>query len=187
MNYEEMDARLRELKSSRVPRASLARIDTIASRSPDPRPWAEALPEQLHGILDHYLHLFAWLTADGDPTYRDGTMLCPGCTTLGFFSFGLVHGSGNCECGWPGTLYHLVRDPSDEAECERCGEARPEHVPQTSEIVAFGAESIPIIRHDLRCPKGERLGDVFSAPVVVKFDLLLWAHPYEVHLPKGTE
>lgn len=182
----EMQERLLELKSSRVPRANLARVDTIASATPDPRGWAEAMPETLHPLMNSYLFLFAWITADGRPGYRDGTMLCPGCEGLGWFHWGVVHGSGNCECGWPGTLYHLVYDPRDEAECERCGRPKLDHVPQNTEFTALLADAVgvPITRHEFGCPDANRLTDVFKAPVVVKFDLLLWAHPYEVHIPK---
>ncbi len=31
---------------------------------------------------------------------------------LGVFSWGLVHGEGSCECGWPARAYHFVEMPN---------------------------------------------------------------------------
>jgi hypothetical protein len=174
-----MADRLAELRGRDVPHASLALID---AREPDKMPWAEQVPEQLHEVLDRYLSQFAWIE-------EGGAMICPGCDTRGVFAWGLVHGSGNCSiCGWPGTVSHLLLDPSDEAECERCGRRKPDHVPQTVDVSTVVAEAMgveSVVRRELRCPESKSVFDTFKQPLLLKFDVLLWVHPSEVQPPKG--
>ncbi len=72
--------------------------------------WVKGEPENVEDFAAYLKH-FAGLPrdADGIPTTYDPP--CCACGTEHAFRWGLAHGSGYCvECGWPGTLYHFVKD-----------------------------------------------------------------------------
>lgn len=57
-----------------------------------------------------YLSHFAAPKRDEAGAIRRGQP-CAACDATDSFRWGLAHGSGYCaECGWPGTLYHFVKD-----------------------------------------------------------------------------
>ncbi len=163
MTRDESAERLAELKHMNVPRCSLDRL----KGSYDADKWAALFEDEaLAAAFNTYLRGFAWLEGT-TPPYEPGTILCPGCATRGYFSWGITHGHGNCSCGWPGTLYHYVADPAPGAPCYYC-----EKTP--------GAHDGP----DRLC---HRDGDAFDRDRykprnALKFTQILWAHPYDVRL-----
>lgn len=177
--------RLAELKSRDVPHASLERIQA-APRSPRMEPkrldsdeavtW-DTLPADLAEVVDAQLSSYAWLL---DPV--GGYLLCPGCETRGAFAWNDVHGQGNCgHCGWPGMLYHYVLDPDPNAPCRRCGARLDEHGPEAEQrwtAITTGEVSIERYRP---CPNSDSTLADYRARDVLRFDLLLWVHPDEVH------
>lgn len=113
----EMAERLAALKRQDWPRLS---VDAITEER-DPWPAIREDPEK-RALVD--AHLKRWVPGE-----------CPFCE-WGRFSWGIVYGGGFCTCGWPGRLYHIVKDAADIE--------------------------------------------------VVRFDAVLWAHPYTVHTKKAA-
>jgi hypothetical protein len=188
LTREDLAARLAELKRSDVPRASLERLNRRLEHEAGGA--AGAITAALDTIqVDRYLRRFAWLVRE-----RDGELVvvCPGCETRGLFSWGNLHGSGSCACGWPGTLLHYVLDerPDPDLVCcatvngERvCRARRGEHVEKVA--VSYGVSSGERFeRLELRCPGllDEPFGRTFRAPEIARFNRILWAHPYELRM-----
>lgn len=83
---------LREVKCENWPRLGVG----LVTDTREPWPAIRADPE-LRALVDAYLR--NWIPGP-----------CPGCD-WGLFTWGLVHGAGECSvCGWPGRLYHSVTD-----------------------------------------------------------------------------
>lgn len=156
MTRGEMAERLDELKRQAHPRAS---VNGLAGMI-DPR--GEWESSTMPHLVEANRYLRFWLAPDDD-----GKNECP-CCGWGQFYWGIVHGAGFCSCGWPGRLYHTIADDRDLAylACDGCGHARGEHAKSPA---ANGY-----------CPT--RDGGWWKPPVIVKFTLLLWAHPYTVRL-----
>lgn len=166
---EETEERLAELKRTNVPRATYERIGGTLRLNDDATEEDRLALPDLRAALDAHLRHFAWLT---DST---GTMLCPGCESQGWFSWGVVHGAGTCSCGWPGTYYHRIADPDPAAPCEDCGKPEDEHLNVDGAEEGIGRS---------RCPNDPDGINFYRRPPLFRLDLLLWAHPYEVKLSK---
>lgn len=172
MSYtaEEKAERLLEMKRQPFRRCS---IDRIGGTMDPPESWVELIEVHIHAeIVDRYLRGFV------DPEEKAP---CPFCRSTISFSWGLVHGQGNCHCGWPGTLYHYVHDsrPDGDLLClrENCGKRRDEHVENT--VHTEQGEQV-----ELGCPGFKHRFDTFKPPLIVRFTRLLWVHPYDVHMRK---
>lgn len=167
MSYtlEEKLERLHEMKREPFARCS---IEQLGATMDPAESWSALVEQHIYAeIIDVYLRNYV---APGEENR------CPFCG-VGFFGWGLVHGEGNCSCGWPATLYHRIRDRREDGDllCDDadCGRRRDEHVPTEG---VYG-------RVELRCPEqGEDFPQKFQPPLIVGFTRLLWAHPYSVHL-----
>lgn len=174
VDLDDLRADLVNLKRKPFPRCSTERIGLIMD---PPETWAEVIENHVAAeALEDYLRGFVAPNEKGERP-------CPKCGH-GFFGWGLVHGAGSCACGWPGTLYHYVRNLSedDDVICadEKCRRSRGDHVPTEKKWQTAGSDSTRIVI-ELRCPDQE-WPHSFRAPDLVRFSLLLWAHPYAVHL-----
>lgn len=165
---EQLAERLHELKHQAAPRASLALLQAASTWRP-----LEGKGDDVRAIVDQYLRVYAMSD-------------CPGCDH-GAFAWGLVYGQGKCVwCGWPGTLYHYVRDPRPDALCDGCSQPRSDHE-QVEVTWIEVATDRPVQHRELRCPvAGAGIG-YYQAPTLVRFDGLLWAHPYTVHLTRTAK
>lgn len=176
----ELRERLTEMKRKPWPRASMANL------TPNDRiqeTWDRiAVDDALRAQVDAYLRNY---------TIDD----CPGCGH-GFFGWGIAWGTGECACGWPGSLYHQIRDTRKHgwlactATCNGiavCHDARSDHIP--TEIhwqTVDGDESRTEI--ELRCPNPKQppgltrpITSRYQAPLIVEFTGMLWSVPYAVH------
>lgn len=177
---EERAEQLAEMKRQPFPRASIARLGGTMDPAES---WSELIEQHIYAeIIDRYLRDFV------DPGDKAP---CPFCGSTISFSWGLVHGQGNCRCGWPGTLYHRVYDNREIEELicatPECGVPRGVHIAKPVRYVVQAAVhgAGEETRIELRCPitAGLESGALqFKPPLIVGFTRVLWSHPYGVHL-----
>lgn len=90
---------LDQLKASNIPRATPDDLTDNPEFNIDP------------DVIEYLSH-YAKPRTDAAGTVRKGTP-CIACDARWSFTWGLTHGAGQCKkCGWPGTIYHVIKDKS---------------------------------------------------------------------------
>lgn len=183
MTRSEMTEALDKLKRTAIPRCSAERL-TLSMEPPES--WAEIIERPaIEEMIDKYLRMFVAPVLTDDGLRTDNCPMCGGHWT----SWDLAWGAVVCSCGYPGRLYHRIKDTrtDDDLICSAatnghrvCTSTRGEHV------LLEGTEI-------LRCPSptvppglnAERFTHDWSAPDIAGFSLLLWVHPYTVHISRS--
>lgn len=183
----ELGDRISELKREDWPRFSLDHIVSGAPRLVEAVDAVRTDPA-LVAIVNRYLRHYV----PGD---------CP-CCGHGFFGWGIAWGAGTCSCGWPGRLFHVIHDDRDDpdlvcsATCNGyrvCEARRGDHIPVDVPWVGLPSGESGV-RHELRCPdpnappglNPQGFRAEWRPPEVLRFNAMLWVHPYEVHLRPET-
>ena len=155
----------------------------------------QALPHATHDVLedidaahldlvDEYLSHYVIQAAEARGR-------CPHCDA-GYFCWGIAWGAGYCSrCDWPGRLYHVIVDASEDdslvcsATCNGyrvCEATRGDHIPH--DVHWHSTDGTSSIETELRCPNpttppglSAPFTSRYHAPEIARFTMLLWAHP----------